>query len=59
MLQTNFGCFLLFCSVLAVFLFCALSYTLFFGTRGGSSDPPREQGSSRSRQVTEGAAIPG
>ncbi len=62
MVLTKCGCLLVFCSVLAVCLFCWLSYASFSGTKTGRPGKSQRgaQGAAQSSLVpTEGAVISG
>jgi len=62
MVLTKCGCLLVFCSVLAVCLFCWLSFASFSspGTgRSGKSQRPTDEAAQGRHAQTEGAVIPG
>lgn len=62
MVLTKCGCLLLLCSVLAVCLFCCLSYASFSGTRtrrSGESQRGSDGTSPRNRVETEGVVMSG
>jgi hypothetical protein len=62
MVLTKCGCLLVFCSILAVCLFCWLSFASFSSpgtSRSGKSQRPADEAARGSHAQTEGAVISG